>query len=98
MNEVLPIGSIVQLNNGEVKLMIINRYPLYNNHGVIGYFDYSGCVYPNGSLDNQAYFFNKENIAKVWFKVYIDESEELLQQKFKKEKDNINYPRLSLDE
>ena len=82
MNEVLPIGSIVQLNNGEVKLMIINRYPLYNNHGVIGYFDYSGCVYPNGSLDNQAYFFN----------------EELLQQKFKKEKDNINYPRLSLDE
>ena len=50
MNEVLPIGSIVQLNNGEVKLMIINRYPLYNNYGVIGYFDYSGCVYPNGSL------------------------------------------------
>ena len=98
MNEVLPIGSIVQLNNGEVKLMIINRYPLYNNYGVIGYFDYSGCVYPNGSLDNQAYFFNEENIAKVWFKGYIDESEELLQQKFKKETDNINYPRLSLDE
>lgn len=60
MNEVLPIGSIVQLNNGEVKLMIINRYPLYNNHGVIGYFDYSGCVYPNGSLDNQAYFLTKK--------------------------------------
>ena len=40
MNRILPIGSIVQLKNGEVKLMIINRFPLYNNNGEIGYFDY----------------------------------------------------------
>ena len=40
MNRILPIGSIVQLKNGEVKLMILNRFPLYNNNGEIGYFDY----------------------------------------------------------
>ena len=40
-NKILPIGSVIQLHNGEVKLMIISRFPLYNNHGTIGYFDYS---------------------------------------------------------
>ena len=40
MNDILPIGSVVQLKNGEVKLMIINRFPLFNKEGTIGYFDY----------------------------------------------------------
>ena len=98
MNKILPIGSVVQLKNGEVKLMIINRFPLYNNNGEIGYFDYSACIYPNGSLDAHAYFFNQEDIAKIWFEGYVDESEELMQQKFEEEKENIKYTRLKLSE
>lgn len=38
----LPIGSVVQLENGSAKLMIITRFALYNNKGNIGYFDYAG--------------------------------------------------------
>lgn len=38
MKDILPIGSVVQLKNGEVKLMIINRFPLFNKEGTIGYF------------------------------------------------------------
>ena len=75
MTELLPIGSVVQLKNGQVKIMIINRYPLYDNKGEIGYLDYSGCVYPFGMTDNQACFFNQEDIEKIWFEGYIDESE-----------------------
>ncbi|SFC10880.1 DUF4176 domain-containing protein [Streptococcus equinus] len=96
MSTLLPIGSVVQLENGKVKLMIISRFPLYNNDGEIGYFDYSACLYPNGNVDNQAYFFNQENIEKVWFKGYIDENEEKLLQKFESERANIKYPRLEL--
>ncbi len=28
--------------------MVITRAPIYNNEGTIGYFDYAGCLYPQG--------------------------------------------------
>ncbi|PNZ84130.1 MULTISPECIES: DUF4176 domain-containing protein [Staphylococcus] len=69
--------------------MIINRFPLYNNDGKIGYFDYSACIYPTGIFDNKSYFFNEENIEKVWFEGYVDESEEVLQKRFETKKSSI---------
>ncbi len=57
--KLLPLGSVVQLKRGQQKLMITCRYPLYNNQGTIGYFDYSACLYPTGNPDGQAYFFNQ---------------------------------------
>lgn len=97
MSNYLTIGSVVQLQNGNTKVMIINRFPLHNNRGTIGYFDYSACLYPSGNTDNQVYFFNHENIDKIWFEGYIDEAEEQLQEKFIVEKKNISYPRLTLE-
>jgi len=96
MTELLPIGSVVQLKNGQVKIMIINRYPLYDNKGEIGYLDYSGCVYPFGMTDNQACFFNNEDIEKVWFEGYIDESEEEMQVTIEDKLSQIPYPKYSL--
>ena len=97
MSNYLTIGSVVQLQNGNTKVMIINRFPLHNNRGTIGYFDYSACLYPSGNTDNQVYFFNHENIDKIWFEGYIDEAEEQLQEKYIVEKKNISYPRLTLE-
>ncbi|HLR62762.1 MAG TPA: DUF4176 domain-containing protein [Lentibacillus sp.] len=48
--DILPIGSVVRLKNGDLKLMILTRAPLYNQKGVIGYFDYSACIYPTGKV------------------------------------------------
>ena len=84
MSNYLTIGSVVQLQNGNTKVMIINRFPLHNNRGTIGYFDYSACLYPSGNTDNQVYFFNHENFYKIWFEGYIDKAEEKLQR-------NINF-------
>ena len=95
-DKILPIGSVIQLHNGEVKLMILSRFPLYNNQGTIGYFDYSACLYPNGNTDNQCYFFNKEDISKVWFEGYIDESEEKMLAKIEDKLSQIPYPKYSL--
>ena len=63
MKNLLPLGSVVRLNKGELKIMIISRLPLYNNEGTIGYFDYAACVYPTGQADQQLHFFNEEDIA-----------------------------------
>ena len=97
MERYLPIGSVVQLNNGEAKLMIINRFPLFNNNGTIGYFDYSACIYPLGNNDNQVYFFNSEDIQRIWFEGYVDEQEKVMQTRFESEKSKISYPRLQLE-
>lgn len=37
---ILPIGSVVKLHNGDVKLMFLNRAPLYNQNGEIGFFQH----------------------------------------------------------
>ncbi len=36
--------------------MILNRAPLHNKDSIIGYFDYSACVYPAGQTE-KAYLF-----------------------------------------
>ncbi|AXJ12906.1 DUF4176 domain-containing protein [Streptococcus pluranimalium] len=93
----LPIGTVVQLNNGQVKVMIVSRFPLYDNKGKIGYFDYSGCIYPQGTAENQFYYFNEEDIETIWFEGYIDGSEEEYRQIANKEITNITYPRFTLE-
>ncbi|AXQ79531.1 DUF4176 domain-containing protein [Streptococcus chenjunshii] len=98
MTTLLPLGSVVRLHHGKQKVMITTRFPLYNNQGTIGYFDYAGCLYPAGNTNNQAYFFNHENIAETYFTGYIDEQEEQLQERFKNQADKINYPRLTIEE
>lgn len=76
--------------------MIINRYPLYDNKGEIGYLDYSGCVYPFGMTDNQACFFNREDIEKIWFEGDIDESKVEMQVMIEDKLSQIPYPKYSL--
>ncbi len=96
MKKLLPLGSVVRLKNGEQKIMIISRLPLYNNKGNIGYFEYGACLFPNGQVDQQMYFFNETDIDKVYFKGYVDESEEEYQKKYREEIKNIKYTKLTL--
>lgn len=48
--------------------MILNRYPLSNEKGNVGYFDYSGSTDQFGKTEKQAYSFNSENIETVILK------------------------------
>lgn len=96
--KLLPIGSVIRLDNGDVKLMILNRAPLYNKNGVIGYFDYSACIYPSGKVEEQVYFFNHENIAEIYFEGYQDEEEALFQERYRSKIKNISYPHFKIDD
>lgn len=46
--------------------------------------------------DNQACFFNNEDIEKVWFEGDIDESEEEMQVTIEDKLSQIPYPKYSL--
>lgn len=92
----LPIGSIVKLNNGNQKIMIINRGALYNNNGTIGYFDYSACLYPFGQTEQVVLFFNEEDISEVFFEGYKDEEEIAFCEQYERKIKKVTYPRLSL--
>ncbi|MBC1517016.1 DUF4176 domain-containing protein [Listeria immobilis] len=96
MEELLPLGSVVRLKNGEQQLLIISRFALYNNQGVIGYFEYSGCLYPNGQTDQTSYFFNQEDIEKIYFTGYLNEAEKDFRKKVDEELKKITYPRFEL--
>lgn len=85
----LPIGSVVYLNQGSKKIMILNRGPLLDVDGEKKIFDYSGCVYPVGLVPDQVLYFNQENVDKVLFEGYSDEDEVRFQEMFEQwRKDN----------
>ena len=97
MKKILPIGSIVKLKNGEQKLMIISRVPLYNNKGNIGYFDYSACVYPFGHTSQNAFFFNEEDIEEIVFMGFKDADEDKFLELYEKQINEITYPKFHLE-
>ncbi|MDD3404149.1 MAG: DUF4176 domain-containing protein [Hespellia sp.] len=94
--ELLSIGSVVKLKKGTQKLMITSRVPLTNESGVIGYYDYGACLFPNGQINQESIFFNNEDIDELFFKGYVDEAEELYRKKYETEITKVQYPRLKV--
>lgn len=74
----LPIGSIVRLQDGEQLLMIISRKPIIEKELEEVYLDYIACNYPSGILDEETYFFNHEDIAEIIFYGYRGKEEKEL--------------------
>ena len=72
IKELLPIGSIVLLEEGTKKMMIFGVKQTDETSGVE--YDYIGVMYPEGNLgEGSQYLFNHENIIEVCFKGFEDE-------------------------
>ena len=97
MRKYLPIGSVVRLNKGDTKLMIVSRFTLYKDGNDIGYFEYCSCIFPSGVDGKEFIFFNKEDIAEVYFEGYVDVSEEEAQRIFSEQENEIEYPKFRVD-
>lgn len=74
---ILPIGSIVMTESGEVPLMIVGRASLFEQEGEIGYFDYSAVTYPQGVTDGKEFvFFNREDVNSIIYFGYVNSQEQ----------------------
>ena len=69
-NKLLPIGSVVVLNGGEMKVMITGRQQIRTTDNTE--FDYVGCIYPDGVDGENVLLFNAEDIVLVLFIGYQD--------------------------
>jgi hypothetical protein len=69
--DLLPLGSIVLLRDGEKKLMIYGRAQIAvadNDE-----FDYIACLWPEGNIDEEfMYLFNQSDIDMVFHQGYTD--------------------------
>lgn len=66
MKELLPIGSVVLLNNGKKSLMIIGV--LQHSKDDNTRYDYLAVLHPEGHINNESFFlFNQEDIQEVKF-------------------------------
>ena len=73
--KLLPLGSIVYLEGGTVKVMVVGRGAVLEQEGTNVYSDYVGVIYPRGINPEDAAFFNHESIEKVVFRGFEDEEE-----------------------
>lgn len=73
INNLLPIGSVVLLKDGEKRLMICGI--LQNDEGNTNKtYDYMGVLYPEGHIgEGYQYLFNHEDVVQVFFRGYDDE-------------------------
>ena len=73
IKDLLPIGSIVLLRDGEKRLMI-SGIMQSDASGDGQEYDYLGVLYPEGHIGEQfQYLFNHEDIQEIFFRGFEDE-------------------------
>lgn len=71
IKELLPIGSVVLLKNGQKRVMIFGVKQTDNNTGTE--YDYISVLYPEGNMGEAGQFlFNHEDIEQIFFRGYED--------------------------
>lgn len=73
----VALGSVVLLDGGIQKILVIGRGIIVNKNGKEMYFDYAGVQYPDGVVGDQILYFNHDGIAKVVFSGYSDDEDKI---------------------
>lgn len=78
MNKFLPIGSVVLLKDATKKVLITGYCAKAEDEDVV--YDYNGCIFPEGFMDNVFILFNESDIQEVFHKgLENDESKEYIE-------------------
>lgn len=96
--DILALGSIVKLIKGERKIMITGRGSLYLYNEKEYYFDYSGCLYPEGNLSGNSIFFNTEDIEQICHIGYRDELDQVYCDEYRKQVETTDISKLRISD
>lgn len=79
-SELLPIGSVVLLNNAQKKIVIIGLRPIQHlESGEDIAYDYIGVPYPEGYIGTEsAMLFMHKSIKEIIFTGYSDDERTIL--------------------
>ncbi len=70
MGDLLPVGSVVMLEGGSKKTVIMGILQ-FNLEEQDKLYDYLGVPYPEGYMGSgSSYFFNHDSIAEIFFRGY----------------------------
>lgn len=73
MQDYLPLGSIVKINEGEREQLVMIEQRMVQLKGKSYYIDYRGVPYPTGIFNEKMYlYFSASQIIDVFFKGYSD--------------------------
>ena len=97
--ELLPLGSIVYLEEGTQKLVIVGRGAIFEDPDTKEqvFADYMGVLYPMGLQPESTIFFQHENIDEVVFEGYHDEEEDRFLKIYHEWEQNLTVPRKEVD-
>ena len=75
LDYLLPIGSVVTLEEGKHKLMIFGVKQTHSETGKL--YDYAGVLYPEGNVGTEyQMLFNHDKIKSIEFRGYENEERE----------------------
>lgn len=77
IKDLLPIGSIVRLQNGQKRLMITGVLQIKEDE-LDKQYNYLGILYPEGHIGGDfQYLFNHEDIDEIVFRGYEDQERQV---------------------
>ena len=86
--ELLPIGTVVLLEGGTKKVMICGYSSKSTDDDVV--YDYNGCIFPEGFMENIHCLFNHDQIQTVYYEgLKNEEFEEFMEKGIKGRKVSI---------
>lgn len=96
--ELLPLGSVVYLQEGNQKLVIVGRGVIFDDedNGGQAFADYMGVLYPMGFQPESTIFFQHEHIDEIVFEGYQDGEEERFRRIYQDWSSKITVPRKEL--
>ncbi|BDR52712.1 hypothetical protein KIM372_06190 [Bombiscardovia nodaiensis] len=91
--EFVPLGSICQVKEFDFKVMIIARAVALQFESGPRYFDYGGCLYPQGLIGDKVVYFNADSITALFHRGFTDQADSDYVQAMSAELEGVHMPK-----